>query len=67
MFYFTKTKHLFTLQQGISGNQLEEMEDEKVVLVCPKDYLITFPAAYRGKILTLQQFVSETKVKTNIV
>jgi type II restriction enzyme len=61
-----KTKHLFTLQQGISGNQLEEMEDENVVLVCPEQYLKSFPAEYRGKILTLQKFVSFTKNKIDV-
>jgi type II restriction enzyme len=61
-----KTKHLFTLQQGISGNQLEEMEDENVVLVCPGQYINSFPKLYRDKILSLQKFVSTTKIKTNI-
>lgn len=38
-----KTKHLFTLQQGISKNQLEEMYKYNVNLVVPKSYLDSFP------------------------
>jgi hypothetical protein len=52
-----KTKHLFTLQQGISSNQLEEMFKYNVQLVVPRQYLVSFPAIYRDKILTLDTFV----------
>lgn len=53
-----KTKHLFTLQQGISKNQLEEMYKCNVCLVVPKQYLASFPTEFRGKILTLDNFVA---------
>jgi len=52
-----KTKHLFTLQQGISKNQLEEMEKYHVQLVIPKAYLSSFPIEHRANILTLEGFV----------
>lgn len=52
-----KTKHLFTLQQGISKNQLEEMNKYKVQLVVPKAYLNSFPPEHRTNILTLKQFL----------
>lgn len=52
-----KTKHLFTLQQGISSNQLEEMFKYNVQLVVPRQYLTSFPAPYRDRILTLDTFV----------
>lgn len=52
-----KTKHLFTLQQGISKNQLEEMYKYNVCLVVPKYYLSSFPMEYREKIMTLEMFV----------
>jgi len=52
-----KTKHLFTLQQGISTNQLMEMYKYNVCLVVPKPYLKSFPKEYRDKILTLENFV----------
>ena len=53
-----RTKHLFTLQQGISKNQLTEMKACGVQLVVPKAYLSSFPAEHRADILTLEQFVS---------
>ncbi len=53
-----KIKHLFTLQQGISKNQLEEMYKYDVCLVVPKPYLTSFPTEYREKILTLDKFVT---------
>lgn len=52
-----KIKHLFTLQQGISTNQLSEMYKYKVCLVVPKPYLKSFPENFRDKILTLDDFI----------
>ena len=56
-------KHLFTLQQGISKNQLEEMNQYGVQLVVPKAYLSSFPVEYRKNILTLEQFVRLVNIK----
>lgn len=56
-----KTKHLFTLQQGISSNQLEEMYNHNVCLVVPKPYLDSFPKPFRNKILTLDSFIQFVK------
>jgi type II restriction enzyme len=56
-----ETKHLFTLQEGISGNQLQEMKDNNVQLVIPKSYKTMFPAAWRDSLLTLQDFVTLIK------
>lgn len=53
-------KHLFTLQQGISKNQLKEMYKEGVKLVVPEPYLKSFPEEYQSQIFTLQNFVSHT-------
>lgn len=60
-----KVKHLFTLQQGISLNQLTEMYKYDVRLVVPKPYLNTFPDEYRDKILTLEGFVNHVKSLQN--
>lgn len=54
-------KHLFTLQQGISGNQLKEMKSAGVTLVVPKPYLTSFPRDYREDIWTLDKFVKHVK------
>ncbi len=56
-----KTKHLFTLQQGISKNQLIEMYKYNVCLVVPKPYLKSFPPEFREKILTLESFINVAK------
>ncbi len=56
-----RTKHLFTLQQGISTNQLNEMYKYDVCLVVPKPYLKNFPIEFRDRILTLDKFVNQIK------
>jgi type II restriction enzyme len=58
-----KTKHLFTLQQGISKNQLTEMYNQGVHLVVPKKYLNTFPAEFRDRISTLDSFIQFAQLK----
>lgn len=56
-------KHLFTLQQGISVNQLQEMEKSNVQLVVPQPYVRSFPKEYQDKIWTLKTFVNFVKEK----
>jgi type II restriction enzyme len=53
--------HLFTLQQGITNNQLDQMFNANVQLVVPKQHLFTFSEKYRGKILTLTEFIGTVK------
>jgi len=52
---------LFTLQNGVSINQFQEMKDEKVTLVVPAILKLAFPAAIRDEIYSLDQFIKETK------
>lgn len=56
-------KYLLTLQQGISKNQLDEMEGEKVTLVVPSIYHKYFPEEYRTRILSVSHFVELLKEK----
>ena len=56
-------KHLFTLQQGISANQLSEMDASGVRLVVPKSHISSFPKHHQGNLLTLSDFLYEVKVK----
>ena len=56
-------KYLFTLQQGISEQQINEMESEKVILVIPKQYLSAFPEKKRESIWTLKKFIAFQKEK----
>lgn len=50
-------KYLFTLQQGISSNQLKEMRDYHLHLVVPHKYLNSFPKEYRSGISDLSAFI----------
>lgn len=59
-----RTKHLFTLQQGISNHQLREMYKYGIRLVVPKIYKSTFPKEFRPQILSLEQFIGVVQSKT---
>lgn len=50
-------KYLFTLQQGMSPNQLKEMRAENLTLVVPAAYHSTYPETYRDQIMTLEEFI----------
>ena len=54
-------KHLFTLQQGISAQQLEKMETEHITLVVPAPYIASYPLEKRDKIWTLKKFILYVK------
>lgn len=58
-----ETKHLFTLQQGISTNQLTEMYNSNVVLVVPEQYKSSFPPAFKDRILSLKNFLEYIQSK----
>lgn len=57
-----RPKYLCTLQQGISGAQMDEMQAENVILVVPKPYIMTYPKDRRDRIWTLARFVQYVKV-----
>lgn len=57
-----KPKYLCTLQQGISGAQMDEMQAENVILVVPKPYIATYPIDRRARIWTLARFVQYVKM-----
>jgi len=56
-------KYLFTLQQGISKNQLKEMADERVRLVVPQSHVDSFPVEFRDTLGTLSGFIAMVKEK----
>ena len=58
-------KYLFTLQPSISANQLQEMKDERLVLVIPETNRSSFDARYRGDLLSLKQFVGIVRERQN--
>lgn len=59
-------KHLFTLQQSISSNQLKEMADEKVHLVVPHKYIHNYPIEYQSSIWDLNTFISFVREKQEL-
>jgi hypothetical protein len=51
------SKHLFTLSEGVSPDQFDQMAGAGLTLVIPKANLGKFPQIVRSKLLTLSQFV----------
>lgn len=56
-------KFLFTLQQGISKNQLKEMHDSRLTLVVPHKYIESFPKEYQSDISDLNGFIGRVRKK----
>ncbi len=56
-------KFLFTLQLGISKNQLKEMADEKVKLVVPISHISSYPEEYHDSLYSLSKFIDFVKDK----
>ena len=54
-------KHLFTLQEGVSAAQYDEMKRRGVRLVVPASLHYRFPEAVRAELVSLQDFVHETR------
>lgn len=53
--------YLFTLQQGISANQLDEMSLANVQLIVPKEYILSYPYTHRSRLMTLKHFIQMMK------
>jgi len=53
-----ETKHLLTLQEGISLDQHAEMREEGVQLVVPAPLIRTYPESIRPSLLTVTQFMT---------
>ena len=62
-----KNKYLCTMQQGISAAQMDEMQDEKVILVVPKPYISSFPKDRKDRIWTVKKFVEYVKEMEGLV
>ena len=54
-----RTKHLFTLQEGVSKNQFAQMQENEVQLVVPKKLHSMYPSEVAGSLMTLTDFVEE--------
>jgi hypothetical protein len=51
-------KHLFTLSEGVSPDQFDQMQSAGLTLVVPSANVESFPAVIRPQLLTLGDFVS---------
>lgn len=52
-------RFIFTLQRGVSTNQLNQMDREGVSLVVPKGLVSHFPVDGRDKLFTVDRFIQE--------
>lgn len=58
-----EVKYLFTLQPGISSNQLREMAHENLRLVVPHYNISLFAQEYQASLLDLKQFIDFVHTK----
>jgi hypothetical protein len=56
-----ETKHLLTLQEGVSENQFKEMREANVQLVVPKSLHERYPKSVQPHLMTLDGFISEVR------
>ncbi len=56
------TKHLLTLQEGVSVNQFNEMQSENVQLVVPASLHQKYPPTVRSSLQTLESFLGDIRL-----
>ena len=56
-----QAKHILTLQQGITGNQLKEMQEAQISLVVPRRLHSKYPKAWQPALLDVQGFIDNVK------
>lgn len=56
------SKHLLTLQEGVSENQFREMNEAKVKLVVPEGLAMSYPASIRSNLQTLESFIGDIRL-----
>lgn len=59
-------KHLFTLQRGVSRNQLKEMCDAHLTLVVPKENKALFLPEFSNSIMCLSDFMTMVRERQNL-
>jgi hypothetical protein len=57
-----KTKHLLTLQEGVSEGQFREMADVNVQLVVPAPLISSYPESVRPHLQTLESFIADIRL-----
>lgn len=56
------TKHLLTLQEGVSENQFAEMQAARLQLVVPTELVSAYPKNIRPHLMTLERFICEVRL-----
>lgn len=56
-----RNKHIFTIQQGISANQLAEMHRAHVTLVVPQDIQKQYPRGGEIEMRNVEQFIEDVR------
>lgn len=56
-----RTKHLLTLQEGVSANQYRQMAESGVRLVVPEGHIKKFRREIRAGLTTLSSFIQDVK------
>ena len=59
-----ETKHLLTLQEGVSVGQFQEMKDSGVQLVVPAGLRSSYPAAIRAELVSFESFIGDVRLLT---
>jgi type II restriction enzyme len=54
-------KHILTIQQGISANQLQEMHTANVALVVPRSLHSDYPAQHDITLMNVEQFIGSVR------
>jgi hypothetical protein len=57
-----KTKHLLTLQEGVSEGQFAEMVGANIQLVVPAGLHECFPTAVRPHLMSLESFIADVRL-----
>lgn len=60
------TKHLLTLQEGVSEGQFREMTEAGVQLVVPRKLINAFPSSVQGHLQTLESFIGAVRLLETI-
>ena len=56
-----RTKHLLTLQEGVSANQFRQMTESEVRLVVPERHITRFPSEIRSELIPFSDFIQDVR------
>ena len=56
-----KSKHLLTLQEGVTDSQYEQMRKAGIKLVVPEPLHSKFPKSLRPKLMSFAEFIADIR------